>query len=176
VAVPIPAITDEKVRALVAIARAVAAEASRMVVFVVLGSEKSRRAFEQGTEDFGNAKLCYFGLNTDVYAKVIGCADIGIVLDGSRRGFDIAPEVTEMCAAGLPLLARRFGCISEYVRDGENGFFFVDQKGAIEIAVRLLAGNGEELDGLKLACKEKRVDWDEEFERAASGLFPRKLD
>jgi glycosyltransferase involved in cell wall biosynthesis len=173
VAIPMPNLTADRVRELADIAAELDAAAPQPLALVVFGSEKAQRAFDHALKNVTFAKVAvrFFGLNTDVYSQILACADLGVSFDGSRRGFDIAAELTEMCASGLPIVAYRFGCISEYIYEGENGYFFVDQKGAIEILRRLLCEDAEEIPRLRANCADRKIDWGGEFERACDQLF-----
>jgi glycosyltransferase involved in cell wall biosynthesis len=77
-----------------------------------------------------------------------------ITFDGSRHGFDVAPELTEMRAAGVLVLAYRFGCISECVIDDATGYMFNDQKGIADLLKRLACTEINQLEHLRANCAD----------------------
>ncbi len=55
-------------------------------------------------------------------------------------GLDLPMKVVDMFGCGVPVLAKRFNCIDELVRDGENGFLFDHASDLSDRFVSLFAG------------------------------------
>ncbi len=82
--------------------------------------EKNLRtlAKEKGLDD----RVVFLGEQKEIY-RYYSIAD-AFVLTSSREGFCIA--AMEGLAYGLPLISTRVAGVSEYLKDGENGFFVDD--------------------------------------------------
>ena len=61
----------------------------------------------------------------DDYPGLLASAHVGLSLHRSSSGVDLPMKVVEMHAVGLPVLALDYGpCLSEILREGEDGLLF----------------------------------------------------
>ena len=58
----------------------------------------------------------------DSYPQILGSCDVGISFDAAPNILDIAPEIYQMKASGLPIICIRHGCASEIIQNGKNGY------------------------------------------------------
>jgi glycosyltransferase involved in cell wall biosynthesis len=167
IAIPIPQLNGDKVRQLISVARTIDGIATRGIVFVVFGGGKLQSSFENQLKEqtFKNVTCRVFAMNTDVYSQILSCADLGIVFEGSRFGLDVAKEVVEMVASGLPLLAFRWGCVAEYVIDEKSGFFFKDEAGLIELLKLVINAQPSDFEGWRQNSPSRVLDWDATWEK-----------
>lgn len=94
-------------------------------------------AKEKGVE----ARVVFLGEQKEIY-RYYSIAD-AFVLSSSREGFCIA--AMEGLAFGMPLISTRVAGVSEYLKDGENGFFVDDTpQDVAEKMERVLALTREE--------------------------------
>lgn len=111
-------------------------------------------------------------LTTLDYAKLLGCASLGVSLHTSSSGVDLPMKVVDMFGAGLPVVGwSRFEAWPELVTEGVNGRGFGS---AQELAEHLtdLFGSPKKLQDLKEgAQKESLRRWDQEWDPIAGKLF-----
>lgn len=109
------------------------------------------------------SSLHFIPINTDAYANVLSCCDLGILLNGSRYGFDFSPELTELVACGIPTVVGKGGCMSEVIEDGKNGFIFSSKTQLYEILSNILVEKKVNLNLMKESMKSRSSNWDEEW-------------
>lgn len=104
------------------------------------------------------------------YASLLACADLGVCLHESTSGVDLPMKVLDMFGAGLPVAAfNNYGCyesFGELVREGVNGWGFVDAAGLVgRLDLFNREGGEEELRRARgAALKEGGRRWDDEWE------------
>ncbi|RDX51446.1 beta-1,4-mannosyltransferase [Lentinus brumalis] len=79
-------------------------------------------------------------LEASDYPLLLGSANIGISLHWSSSGYDLPMKIVDMFGCGLPVLAREYPCLKELVREGVNGYEFLDSKKLADLLLDLLRG------------------------------------
>ncbi|GAA5897445.1 chitobiosyldiphosphodolichol beta-1,4 mannosyltransferase [Sporobolomyces salmoneus] len=97
-------------------------------------------------------------LELEDYPKLLGSSDVGISLHDSTSGMDLPMKVVDMFGCELPVLALRFECIGELVKDGVNGTTFGDAEELAKQLIDLLSGfpssqGSSELERLRKGIK-----------------------
>ncbi len=145
------------------------------VVVLVTGAGPGRAAFEERAARLGleRIRLCTAWLAADEYPTVLGAADLGVSVHRSSSGLDVPMKVSDMFGAGLPVCAFDYApCLSDVVRDGENGLLFTTAEELADRLVELLDESAPLLDRLRRGAAEAaRVRWDDEWRAVARPLF-----
>ncbi|CED84249.1 Beta-1,4-mannosyltransferase [Phaffia rhodozyma] len=110
------------------------------VVMVISGKGPGRAQFEKEVAErkesegweFVRVWCCW--VHVEDYPKLLGSADLGISLHSSSSALDLPMKIVDMFGCGLPVCSLNFACLSELVRDGQNGYVFST---ASELASRL---------------------------------------
>ncbi|WVR07358.1 hypothetical protein IAU60_004399 [Kwoniella sp. DSM 27419] len=101
------------------------------LIVLITGKGGLRAAFEKtvSKREKGPWKdvtvRCVF-VSAEDYPILLGSADLGVSLHSSSSGKDLPMKVVDMFGCGVPVLARKFACIHELVKAGENGQVFSD--------------------------------------------------
>lgn len=115
-------------------------------------------------------------LEAEDYVQLLGAADLGVCCHRSASGVDLPMKISDMFGAGIPVCALDYGpCLSELVRNGENGLLF---EGAEQLASQfyeLLAGfpaPNALLSRLRANVLEQRkTSWPDGWKSEAASLF-----
>ncbi|WRT68208.1 uncharacterized protein IL334_005183 [Kwoniella shivajii] len=126
------------------------------LIVIITGKGGLRQAFEkivQGRERTTWKDItvrCVFVPSED-YPTLLGSADLGVSLHSSSSGRDLPMKVVDMFGCGIPVLARKFGCIGELVKDGKNGMVFEDGEEMGKQLINVMDGfpSSNKLDDLK---------------------------
>jgi glycosyltransferase involved in cell wall biosynthesis len=142
------------------------------VAFVVFGGGKLLAALNDVVKNAQFQRICFRMLPayTDVYSQILSCADLGIAFDVSRSGFDAATELTEMVACEIPVLAFKFGCVSEFITHEKTGLLFGNFEELLALLKRVLDPQSDALAELRKNCARKPPDWDAQWETAFADL------
>ncbi|KAJ9150687.1 Chitobiosyldiphosphodolichol beta-mannosyltransferase [Pleurostoma richardsiae] len=150
------------------------------VLAIITGRGPQRAAYEaeitalteQGRLPGVTIKTAF--LSFEDYARLLGCADLGVCLHKSSSGVDLPMKVVDMFGAGLPVVAYSgYESFAELVREGQNGCGFETAGELAASLKRLLAPEGQrELEKLRAgAVKEGSLRWDEEWDRVVAPLL-----
>ena len=150
------------------------------LLVIVTGKGPQKAAFEgrvatlaaQGRLPHVIIKTAYFDSVND-YAKLLGCADLGISLHTSSSGVDLPMKVVDMFGAGLPVVGwGNFEAWPELVKEDVNGIGFSDAESLEKILKELFARDPKLLAKLKKgALEEGKRRWDDEWDPVAGTLF-----
>lgn len=109
------------------------------------------------------SSLHFVPINTDAYSNILSCCDVGILLNGSKYGFDYTPELTELIACKIPIIVGKGGCMTEVVENGKNGFIFQSKDQLFDILSQIFIEKTVDLNLMKESSKNKNSDWDVEW-------------
>ncbi|WWD18908.1 hypothetical protein CI109_103364 [Kwoniella shandongensis] len=127
------------------------------LIVIITGLGSLRASFEKTVAEREQSRRwkdifvrCVF-LPAKDYPTLLGCADLGVSLHSSSSGRDLPMKVVDMFGCGVPVLARKFECIGELVKEGKNGMVFQDGKEMGEQLVDVLTSfpSSEKLNKLK---------------------------
>jgi beta-1,4-mannosyltransferase len=112
----------------------------------------------------------------DAYPGLLASSHVGLSLHRSSSGVDLPMKVVEMHAVGLPVLALDYGpCLSEILRDGEDGLLFRSADDLARCLAELLAGFPDQtplLDRLTGGARSyARVAWHDAWREVALPAF-----
>ncbi|XP_068102930.1 chitobiosyldiphosphodolichol beta-mannosyltransferase [Hyperolius riggenbachi] len=116
-----------------------------------------------------NIQICTPWLEAEDYPVLLGAADLGVCLHKSSSGLDLPMKVVDMFGCCLPVCAVNFKCLSELVKDGENGLIFEDSKELAEQLKTLFSDFPSDSGKLKQfrqnLHESKQVRWDESWDQ-----------
>ncbi|GBF89437.1 chitobiosyldiphosphodolichol beta-mannosyltransferase [Raphidocelis subcapitata] len=130
-------------------AAAAADEALPRVLFAITGRGPQREEYLAAAARLP-LRRCAFAsvwLEPEDYPALLGAADLGVCLHTSSSGLDLPMKVVDMFGSGLPVLAARYPCIGELVKDGETGLLFDGPGQLSRQLLSLLRGFGDEGGG-----------------------------
>lgn len=98
------------------------------LLVVITGQGPTRARFEDRVKNaaFRAVRVWCVWLHRADYPRLLSIADLGVSLHASSSGYDLPMKVVDMFGCGLPVVALRYPCLGELVRDGENGLLFSD--------------------------------------------------
>ena len=79
--------------------------------------------------------VSYYNVSSISYFNDLQRCFIGIAPQ-KGTALDIPHSVIEMIGAGVPVITEKFGCISEIIKDRENGFLYENEKEIIKILMQ----------------------------------------
>jgi glycosyltransferase involved in cell wall biosynthesis len=175
ISIPLPDLRADHLDILAGIARQLDRSLRVKTVWVLFGNAKGRKSLETQLKasTFTNVIFKDFGLYTDAYSQIMGASDLGICFVGSHHGLDVSSELVAMATCQLPILVFRYGCIAEYVKDGETGFYFSDASSLMELLKQILIERSIDLDRVREKCAERTYDWDEGWNRIFGKGIPK---
>ncbi|KJH44405.1 glycosyltransferase, group 1 family protein [Dictyocaulus viviparus] len=114
------------------------------------------------------------------YPLMIATADLGVSLHTSTSGLDLPMKVVDMFGVGIPVLVKRFNCISELVQNGKNGNLFDTANDLFQHLYALATGFPKHCAKL-LAMKQFVLDdrlpsWEENWSTVAKPILAPTLD
>ena len=130
----------------------------RKLAVVITGRGPLRAKFE---EDIARAKLdsitlYLVWLPLNAYPQLLASATLGLSFHASSSGLDLPMKVVDMLACSLPVLALKYECIHELVRDNETGMLFEDHQQLAALVTKLLfEDDGKKLEVLRNNVIEK---------------------
>lgn len=133
------------------------------ISFLIYGDFKIQKTVENffsNDQSSSHVQFHFISLNTDAYAHALGCSDACIIFKGSLSGTNISPEFTESYASNIPIIAYKFGCMSELIKNGENGFIFSDFDELINYIQQIFIYKTIDLNLLKKKSEENiKFNW-----------------
>ncbi|KAI0562469.1 mannosyltransferase complex subunit Alg1 [Gracilaria domingensis] len=108
---------------------------------VITGKGPLRAAFEKQLQllRLQHVQVWLAWLPFHDYAALLSTAALGVSLHASSSALDLPMKAVDMLGTGLPVLALRYPCIHELVKDGRNGLLFGDSTrltGCIQQVIR----------------------------------------
>jgi beta-1,4-mannosyltransferase len=152
------------------------------ILIVVTGRGPLRAAFEDkmGRQTTVEIRVRTGWLPQAAYARLLAAADMGLCLHRSSSGVDLPMKVADMLGAGLAVCALDYGpCLSEQIRDGENGLLFSSAADLADLFNSLLNDVPEEADRLAMlgrGAQRGSTTWADGWKVEAQPVFLRLLD
>jgi beta-1,4-mannosyltransferase len=147
------------------------------VRFVVTGKGDLQAFYQQKISEL---KLSHFTFYTEFlsyadYAKLLGSADLGVSLHFSSSKLDLPMKVVDMFGSELPVIAYDYGCLSELVQNGKNGFTFTNTQQLADILyenVSKLPSDTTTIDRFRQEIQTfKKTKWEDTWAQAALPIF-----
>eukprot|EP01135_Chromosphaera_perkinsii_P004633 Nk52_evm26s292 gene=Nk52_evmTU26s292 len=152
-----------------------------MAVCIITGKGPLKAHYERKIESLKlkNVFIRTLWLPSEMYPKLLGCADLGISLHLSSSGLDLPMKVVDMFGCTLPVCAMSFSCLPELVVHGSNGMVFSTSDDLFKQFRILLSGFPKQdqllMNFRKTLTKEQAVRWDQNWEEIALPLFEMNL-
>jgi beta-1,4-mannosyltransferase len=136
------------------------------VVVLVTGRGPMRAAFESRAAARAPSpiQLRTTWLDPETYARTLACADVGLCLHRSASGLDLPMKVADLLGAGVPVCALDDGtCLTEVLRQGDNGLLFRDAAGLARHLEEVFRGFPRDLGPLPALSpgvdRSRAVNW-----------------
>jgi beta-1,4-mannosyltransferase len=131
-------------RALRAAPGAISARYPRVLLFAVTGRGPERERHLAHARSLKLRRVAFSSCWLDDprdYAKLLGCADLGVCLHQSSSGLDLPMKASDMFGAGLPVLAWRYPVLArEMVSERRTGRLFSDADELCSLMLELFDG------------------------------------
>ena len=122
----------------------------KIVHFHIFCSNKSYNIAKDIFKDLelNYTTIKYFNVNSKTYFNDLQFCYISLI-PHQNPVLNITNSILDMIGAGVPVITERSGCITEIIKDNENGFLYDDNKEIIQILMKLF----ENEDVLKMRSK-----------------------
>jgi beta-1,4-mannosyltransferase len=96
------------------------------ILVVVTGKGPQKEYYQEQISKLALLHVCIttVWLEPDEYPQLIACADVGISLHTSTSSLDLPMKILDLFGCHVPVVARKFACLDELVKDGHNGRTF----------------------------------------------------
>jgi beta-1,4-mannosyltransferase len=122
----------------------IAARYPRVLLFAVTGRGPERARYLAEASQLHLRRVAFSSLwleDPRDYARLLGCADLGVCLHQSSSGLDLPMKASDMFGAGLPVLAWRYPVLArEMVSERRTGRLFSDADELCTLMLELLDG------------------------------------
>ena len=114
-------------------------ETKRIVHFHLFCTSKSVNLIRMQIKDYQpkNCSIKYLNVNAKSYFVDLQQCFVGVLIN-STDVLNINKSAIEMFGAGVPIIARRFGCISELIKNEQNGFLYEEKDELILVLMKAL--------------------------------------
>jgi glycosyltransferase involved in cell wall biosynthesis len=134
--------------------------------FMIVGNTKMRGAVEPRLKkQVRCSRFIFLPTQYDVYPLALAACVVGVSFNPSPFVFTIASEVLEMKASGVPVLAIRSGCVTNFVRDGVNGFLVDNQSKLKRKLVEIVNSPEVALGGISREPQNFNEEWREQWQK-----------
>ncbi|CAI2348059.1 unnamed protein product [Caenorhabditis sp. 36 PRJEB53466] len=144
------------------------------ILMIITGKGPLKTSYleEIQRKNLGKVDVLTPWLEAEDYPTILASADLGISLHTSTSGVDLPMKVVDMFGAKVPVLAKRFKCIDELVKENTNGYLFDDSEQLARQICELSRGfpsNCPELNRLKRNMHEWEFEsWEVMWKRSAA--------
>lgn len=123
-------------------------------------------------KNFQNIKIHFVWLEPSDYPTLLGCADLGLCFHKSSSNLDLPMKVVDMFGTRLPVCAYKFSCISELVKENENGLLFINGEELAEHILDLLSNLNEDSKLGKFRYNLNNfTNWNQEWNSVVSPIL-----
>jgi glycosyltransferase involved in cell wall biosynthesis len=134
--------------------------------FLIVGSSKLRRAIEPRLKkQVRCSRFIFLPTQYDIYPLALTACVVGVSFNPSPSVLAVASEVLEMKASGVPVLAVRSGCVTNFVQNGLNGFLVDDQNELKRKLVEIVNSPEVVLSGISRDPQDFDGEWCEQWQK-----------
>ncbi|CAJ0956954.1 unnamed protein product, partial [Mesorhabditis belari] len=127
-----------------------------------------------------NVQIVTPWLKAKDYPTLLAASDLGISLHASTSGLDLPMKVVDMFGARIPVLAKRYLCIGELVKEGVNGKTFENANELNQLIQGLAVGfpnNCNALNKLKAnVLSEPLPSWEDTWKAVCGAIMEPERD